>query len=377
MKLIDHKKSINIAIESILESMRNGKEEIFLITEQIDKENRDVKADIEEIKNSVKKYTNEIKILKEKELKSREKLLLVSSDFVHYTHDDIKLAYEDALSLQKTLIEKQSEINSILNKLSSFEKRIQTNNELIVKADELLSKIEIISDYIKIDVSETQSDNTVSAKWILYQEKEKSRIARDIHDGPAQTIASLVIKSDILKKLLEKQAPQQAISKELDQLKIQLRSVIKEIRRIMYDLRPTSLDELGLLSSVEGLASKIKEDNGIEFKLKLEEKMPLKSPTLRIICFRVIQESLNNIVKHSKAKKVELRLIIKEDIIHIYIKDNGIGFDIDEVEIEKSFGISSLKERVSLAQGTIDIISAKNKGTSIDIKIPNKEDEYA
>lgn len=376
MSINEHKKSINIAIESIIESMRIGKEELFVITEQIDKENKNVKVTIDEIKKSLNRNAKEVKILVEKEKKSREKLLQVNKEFQNYTNDDMKSAYEYALKLQMDLIKKQAEITTILDKLSTFENRLKSNNELIKKADELLSKLEIISDYIKLDISTYEGDNT-SAKWIVFQEKEKSRIARDIHDGPAQTIASLVIKSDILKKLIEKNSPYNTIYNEIDQIKTQLRNVIKEMRKIMYDLRPTSLDELGLISSIEGLVSKIKEDYKIKFEMNLQENSKIKSPTINIICFRVIQESLNNIVKHSKSKKVNLKLSINEDIIEISIKDNGIGFDVEKTSNLNSFGLSSLKERISLAKGTIKIASAVNKGTYIEIEIPNKEEEYA
>lgn len=377
MKELDHKKSINIAIGSILDSMQSGKEEIFAITEQIEKENRAVKSDISQIKKMIKTYSTDIENIKKRELQSRIRLSEVSSDFQKYTSDDIQVAYEESYTIQKDLFEKQTQIKNILTSLEQFESKIQKNNDLVSKADDLLNKIEVMSEYMRLDTNSKEESSDIFARWMSFQEKEKSRIARDIHDGPAQTMASLVIKSDIIKKLIEKESPNKTIYNELEQLKIQLRNVIKEIRKIMYDLRPTSLDELGFTSSVEGLISKVKENKDIEFELDIKEKSEISSSNIKIISFRVVQEVLNNISKHSQAKKVNIEISINKNYININIEDDGIGFDVKNINFSKSFGLSSLKERVSLVEGTIDIISKIGKGTIIKVRIPNKEDVYA
>ena len=373
----DHKKSINIALDSIITSMKDGKEEIFAITEQINKENRQVKADIAEVRREIRLYNAQIEKLKKIELQSRKTLSIVSSDFDKYNSDDIKDAYDKSYNLQQDLMKKQLEIDSIIKKLELYENRIQKNNELVSKADELLSRIEIMSDYMKLDSSIDSDSDDLFTKWILFQENEKNRIARDIHDGPAQTIASLVIRSDIIKKLIEKETPSTTIYKEIEQLKFQLRSVIKEIRKIMYDLRPTSLDELGFSSSIHGLVSKTEEDCNIKFSVSIDEESKIKNSNLKIICFRIIQESLNNIIKHSKARKAYIYVKISNTFIDMIVQDNGIGFDTSKINSINSFGLSSLKERVSLVNGTVIIDSELSKGTAINVKIPNKEDVYA
>jgi sensor histidine kinase len=373
----DHKKSINLALDSIITSMKDGKEEIFAITEQINKENRQVKSDIAEVRREIRLYNVQIEKLKKMELESRKTLLIVSSDFDKYNSDDIKDAYDKSYNLQQDLMKKQLEIDSIMKKLELFENRIQKNNELVSKADELLSRIEIMSDYMKLDSSIDSESEDLFTKWILFQENEKNRIARDIHDGPAQTIASLVIRSDIIKKLIEKDSPSTTIYKEIEQLKFQLRSVIKEIRKIMYDLRPTSLDELGFSSSIQGLISKTEEDCNIKFSVSIDEDSEIKNSNLKIICFRIIQESLNNIIKHSKAEKAYIYVKISSDYIDMIVQDNGVGFDTTKINSVNSFGLSSLKERVALVNGNVSIDSKFSKGTAINVKIPNKEDVYA
>ena len=103
----------------------------------------------------------------------------------------------------------------------------------------------------------------------------------------------------------------------------------------------------------------------------------IKNSNLKIICFRIIQESLNNIIKHSKAKKAYIYVKISNTFIDMIVQDNGIGFDTSKINSVNSFGLSSLKERVSLVNGTVIIDSELSKGTAINVKIPNKEDVYA
>jgi len=378
MSIKKHTSNINLAIQNIIDSMQSGKEEIFNITESINKENTTIQSDIAKTKNIISVYTKEVEDLKERELNSRKKLLLVSSDFLHYTHEDIKNAYEKALELQEKLLAKKSDVTTVLQTLENLEKRIEKNRELTEKADRLLNKIEVLSEYIKVDISDSEDDiKDATGKWILSQEKEKSRISRDIHDGPAQTLASIVMKSDIIKRLIEKDSPKNTIYKEIEQLKHQLRSAIKEIRRIIYDLRPTSLDELGLIPSIQGLIAKAKEDYDINFNLFTRKNEPIKSSTTKIICFRVLQESINNILKHSHAKNVDINISIGSKAIILKVADDGTGFNIKDVDSSKSFGLSSLKERILLAEGDVKIISKPNYGTRLEIKIPNKEDVYA
>ena len=145
----------------------------------------------------------------------------------------------------------------------------------------------------------------------------------------------------------------------------------------MYDLRPTSLDELGFSSSIQGLISKTEEDCNIKFSVSIDEDSEIKNSNLKIICFRIIQESLNNIIKHSKAEKAYVYVKISSDYIDMIVQDNGVGFDTKKINSVNSFGLSSLKERVALVNGNVNIDSKFSKGTAINVKIPNKEDVYA
>ena len=369
--------SINLALQGIIESVQQGKEEIFAISEKLEIDNKKVLVQLEKLKSKVNKQTkdrDEFKLLAQE---SRKKLSDVSSNFNLYSQQDIEQAYIEANKLQLKLTKKENELKLLLNNIESLESRLSENEELHSKSTDILNKIDVISEYLSYDFSKKDNEpqnNTI--KWIMLMENEKGRISRDIHDGPAQSVASLVIKTDIIKKLLTKNTSMTNIQNELNDLKYQLRSVINEIRKIIYDLRPSSLNELGIIDSIKGLISKTKENKQINIEFQLIENSQIKSTTSQITCYRVIQECLTNIVKHAKAENVNICLDIEPNYIKIKVNDDGIGFDMTEAKVkDNSFGLSSIKERITLMNGEVDITSTPD-GTTINASIPNLGEIY-
>lgn len=369
--------SINLALQGIIESVQQGKEEIFAISEKIGIDNKKVLVQLEKLKSKVNKQTKDRDELKLLAQESRKKLSDVSSNFNLYSQQDIEQAYIEANKLQLKLTKKENELKLLLNNIESLESRLSENEELHSKSTDILNKIDVISEYLSYDFSKKDNEpqnNTI--KWIMLMENEKGRISRDIHDGPAQSVASLVIKTDIIKKLLTKNTSMTNIQNELNDLKYQLRSVINEIRKIIYDLRPSSLNELGIIDSIKGLISKTKENKQINIEFQLIENSQIKSTTSQITCYRVIQECLTNIVKHAKAKNVNICLDIEPNYIKIKVNDDGIGFDMTEAKgKDNSFGLSSIKERIALMNGEVDITSTPD-GTTINASIPNLGEIY-
>lgn len=369
--------SINLALQGIIESVQQGKEEIFAILEKIGIDNKKVLVQLEKLKSKVNKQTKDRDELKLLAQESRKKLSDVSSNFNLYSQQDIEQAYIEANKLQLKLTKKENELKLLLNNIESLESRLSENEELHSKSTDILNKIDVISEYLSYDFSKKDNEpqnNTI--KWIMLMENEKGRISRDIHDGPAQSVASLVIKTDIIKKLLTKNTSMTNIQNELNDLKYQLRSVINEIRKIIYDLRPSSLNELGIIDSIKGLISKTKENKQINIEFQLIENSQIKSTTSQITCYRVIQECLTNIVKHAKAENVNICLDIEPNYIKIKVNDDGIGFDMTEAKgKDNSFGLSSIKERIALMNGEVDITSTPD-GTTINASIPNLGDIY-
>ena len=228
-------------------------------------------------------------------------------------------------------------------------------------------QISIALEYLKASADkEEKAENpreNLGAKIIIAQEKERMRLAREIHDGPAQALANIIIRAEYCERLFDKNILE--ARKELRKLKEQIRSDLKDIRKIIYNLRPMTLDDLGLVPTVNRMIDELnsrQEDVRIGFEtLNLSERLP---STYEVAVFRVIQEALNNIFKHSGANMAKITLEKKDKLVLLEIKDNGIGFDFNKEDLGKDaegYGLLGMIERVDLIGGEIEILSALNQ----------------
>ena len=203
------------------------------------------------------------------------------------------------------------------------------------------------------------------------QEEERKRISRELHDTTVQNLTTLVHKTELCTKLMDRDVDRAKL--EMQVMKETLRRTIDELRTIIYQLRPMSIDDIGLIATLQ---RDVKQNNieNPDFKMYLKvvnEEKQINS-VINVTIFRVIQEAYLNTRKYANATKFSITLIYEADKIRLIIKDNGVGFDIADLEDKKKnhFGLSIMKERVELLSGILEIKSEKNKGTEIQIEVP-------
>lgn len=208
------------------------------------------------------------------------------------------------------------------------------------------------------------------------QEIERKRISNELHDTTVQNLTMLVHKAELCEQLIDKDVLQAKL--ELLTMKDTLRKTIQELRNIIYNLRPMTVDDLGLTETIERFISK-KEYESHEMKISciIQGKEPNNIKSIIIITLlRIIQELYNNAEKHASAKKFEIFIEFQKDSIALRIIDDGVGFSFDEVSLnEKNFGISIMRERVSMLSGRIEIDVEKGKGTKVYIEVPIEQEE--
>ena len=206
----------------------------------------------------------------------------------------------------------------------------------------------------------------------MAQEEERKRVAREIHDGPAQAMANVVLRAELCEKLLLKNREQ--VVEELRGLKLAVKESLQEIRRIIFNLRPMTLDDLGLVPTIKRYLTELKEREGFEVKLEVRGKEKRLANTYEVALFRLIQESLNNARKYAQAKQVCVSITTTETSIIVKVSDDGKGFDLqkilNDVAGKTSFGVLSMKERVELLNGKITIDTAIGAGTRITAELP-------
>ncbi len=206
------------------------------------------------------------------------------------------------------------------------------------------------------------------------QEAERRRISLELHDSVNQMLSSARYR---LKSLEEERVLGKRIQKKYaGESRTLVEMAIQELRRISRNLRPSSLDDLGLVSAVRSLCEEFKKRTNIGVRFAYS-KIPSRLPsTLELALFRIIQETLNNVEKHSKATEVTLTLRREDSFICATIIDNGKGFDPDELARKKEvpgLGLVGMKERASFFEGTVSIDSVRNRGTEVGVRIPLKD----
>lgn len=209
------------------------------------------------------------------------------------------------------------------------------------------------------------------------REEEKKKIARDLHDETSQLLASLNVHLEAAKNTLSEGSLTTKSLLEKSQT-IALR-ILDELHQLIYDLRPTLLDELGLVPAIGSLAESHLTVSGVEVKFNITGTVNRLPPTLETALFRIVQEIFNNIVKHSQAKHVLVTIAFKENRITIRIKDDGKGFNTsesgDSSNNQKGLGLLGIKERISLLGGELTINSRPGHGTEIKIAAPLSGEE--
>jgi PAS domain S-box-containing protein len=200
------------------------------------------------------------------------------------------------------------------------------------------------------------------------QEFERRRIAGELHDDIGQRLALLAFDLQLLE--YGSQKPPDQRQKKLEELVSAINTLSSDIHKIAYQLHPSKLEQLGLISALKGFLREVREKHDIILELS-EEHVPKILPKNTALCvYRVAQEAIWNAVKHSQAKHISIKITGQHDTVCLHVIDIGVGFDPTKDSAKNGLGLVSMKERVRLVGGTISIQSQPSKGTRIDVQVP-------
>ena len=219
---------------------------------------------------------------------------------------------------------------------------------------------------IKEKTRELQSERTGRLRSVIdAEEKERQRLSREIHDGIGQSLVAHKLR---LESLLYMNDPE--IKDQIRVLKDQFNITIDEIRRISNNLMPSVLEVFGITLALKNICDETEEHGDVEILFQTTGEMEDINTKTKTYLYRIAQEALNNILKHSGAKEVTFTLSRSKDILTFILRDDGKGFDVEDAATGKGNGLHNMRERVALMQGTINIQSSAGEGTTIIINVP-------
>lgn len=203
------------------------------------------------------------------------------------------------------------------------------------------------------------------------QEDERRRVARELHDGAAQTLANLVLRVEVCERLMDVDPPR--AKEELGRLKELLRASLRDIRQVIADLRPLAVDEHGLFEALRLYVADFQQRTGMRVDLECVGGPERLLPHVELAAYRLVQECLSNASKHSGAASVAVTVVCSDEELRGEVRDAGRGFDPSQVSRAASrFGLQGMKERLQLLGGWLDVSSAPGQGTSVRFGIPLK-----
>ena len=208
----------------------------------------------------------------------------------------------------------------------------------------------------------------VSRRLIEAQEKERTRIARELHDDIGQRLALWTIELE----RLQENSPNLPVEvrSRMGELQKQTSEMATDIQTLSHELHSAKLEYLGLAAAMRGFCKEFGEQQNMEIDFQTHDLPSPLSPDISLCLFRVLQEALHNSAKHSGVRHVEVGLWGTADEIHLAVSDSGAGFDGEAVKESRGLGLISMEERLKLVKGTFSIESQPKRGTTIHARVP-------
>ncbi len=297
-----------------------------------------------------------------------------------WDHFDLKLIIEHA----KTAYTLRMENKSLTIKLA------EKNTNLL----EVNEKLMIVNEVLKADIKRRQKvehclkeseENLLNSKQRLRelsgallsaQDNERRRIAMELHDELGQSMAVLKLHISSIKNQLNssEELDKEHIRDRLEELRLLINDLIESTRNLSRELWPMMVDDLGIDAAFDNLSSSFLNISGLKTKMHNSGIRLLLSIERQRHLYRIVQESLNNVIKHAKAQNLTVCIDSLEDTIKIDIEDDGVGFDVDSVlkrtGINRGIGLQSISERIKMLDGILEVESSPGKGTSLHFTLP-------
>lgn len=325
------------------------------------------RRELAELETLLRQTQSEVEKLAQRELTVANRLRDLEINIDKYNKADIKNFYTSAQEVQMRLLMMRGQLEQLQFRQQSIKAR---QSQLF----ELTTALEGIAPAETGGGGAGRSEESdMIANIIQAQENERLRISLQMHDGPAQSMSNLVLRAEICQRMLDRDA--EMARAELSGLKTAINGTLQDVRRFIFELRPMTLDDLGLVPTLRRYIQQYTDKSKVDVNFmapNLDSRLP---PHYEIAIFRFVQEALTNVSKHANASQVRVVVDNTGNSIHVSVEDDGSGFPLNEVMDENSgrrnLGISTMRQQAeSLLNGEFGIESAIGRGTRVAAVIP-------
>jgi two-component system, NarL family, sensor histidine kinase DegS len=343
-------------------------QELRVLTAEVRRDLGTQELELKEFVMLIKQTQSEVDRLTPSRNDTSKRLREMENNIEHYSRSDILGIADAAAQSQMRMFMMESQLEQLQYKQKAVE---QTRRNLL--------RFAALVDQLPTPATDSQtagddfgrSTKEVIAQIIQAEEDERQRSAVAIHDGSAQQLTNLVLRIQLCQRLMESD-PERG-RQELQELQVAMAVALQESRRLIHELRPFAIEELGVYASLRRYVQAVA-DRGVRIDLRISGNEARLVPSLELALFRIVQEALSNAVRHAQAKTV--RAIVEGDshAFRATIEDDGVGFDpptgVQAARARHQYGLAVLYERAALVGGTLSIDSRLGKGTRVKIEAP-------
>lgn len=376
---------LNNIITELLETTEKSRQKALKCHESLLGRVLDLENKIEIIKERMNTLDSSIRETTKISKNLRGKLVTVTKYAANnqmgktFTYEEI---YKQANDSMIELKDMEAAYTGLFKRHNKLQVELKEARQSFMDSNELIQSIGTSFKYLNNDLSNVgirfEEQEAILLRIIEAGEREKKSIARDLHDGPAQTLAYLSLELQALNTLINRDEKELALQ-VMNKITHHTKEVIGEMRDTIYNLRPMILDDLGLVAMLQSYVGDFQAKTNIKVicnEVQNKNAFQKLPDSLDITVFRIIQETLNNAYKHSGAKVVRVDFKETNDNFIITVSDKGKGFNsediFDDLHLNGHYGLLGIRERIELINGSFDIVSKVNEGTEVIVTIPKE-----
>lgn len=281
-----------------------------------------------------------------------------------FSRREIREAYLQVNQAEMQVFMRTEQRERLADKQRTYERYLRSYQQIAASLERLLEEEQAAHEH-------TGGQSGTLARVVETQEQLRQRLAQHLHDGPAQALANVVLSAEICAQAIDHDLNRTRT--ELANLKNTVNATLQETRKFIFELRPMTLDDLGLIPTLRRYVSDVSSQNEIEVLFEVQGPEQRLPSWMEVSLFRIAQEALNNVVQHARARQAALTLIIDNYQLVMTIEDDGVGFDVESFlagsAVRRTAGLNSMYERAEMLGGRLVIESLPGQGTKVELML--------
>ncbi len=325
-----------------------------------------VERELKEVTMLVQQTSAEVERLMQSNVRAVSRVRQIESQLDTAPREDIKAVYN-------TMLENQMRLFTMRGQLE----KLQSDQRYLERLQKLYKAIISFTPPTTEATSEVNSDmQAMVVNIIEAQERERLRLSRQMHDGPAQSLSNLVLQAEICQRLFDRDPARARV--ELGVLRDNVNSSLQKIKSFIFELRPMMLDDLGLIPTMKRYAEMLRDAEQVKINFKPGGKDRRFAPHKEVTIFRVVQELVHIARTYNRATEIEVEITILDEVVKVSMHDNGAVLDIDPeltTEDAQRLNLQTLRERIEMLEGTFQMSSVPGRGVQVNFEIPIGKEE--